>query len=380
MKKFISLIMVAVLAVMLVGCNKYDDSDLQRRVSALESLSTYQDLLQKLNAGQTVTAYTQSGSDYVFTFSDGSKVTIKQEETLESPIKDISTDGNTLTITLADGTVVPVVYGEKEPFGITVGENGRKYYTFFEDKNAELHQELVIPYSLTGDLNSIDDVTIIPNVTVLGRADATLLDAVSVNPVDAKSGNIVVRQLDGTYDNTGEEYTRTYPPYKVDFMAYFPDGSTRVKTIEILGETIRLSSNYLTFNPLDANQLEFDEPVPVSGLSGYVYIEVWIGPHFSLYDGPGFPNWNFSDLFEHQLSPTFGTITPTETPTLFPVDLGYNDGGYQAFHYDIELNINRNTRPINNYITMSFYRKGLTPEGGKKSIYLTNLRFTQEHE
>ena len=36
MKKILSFVMVAVLAVMLAGCEKYDDSELQRRVGELE--------------------------------------------------------------------------------------------------------------------------------------------------------------------------------------------------------------------------------------------------------------------------------------------------------------------------------------------------------
>ena len=153
-------------------------------MAALESLASYKTLLQKLDAGQTVTAYSKTGDSATLTFSDGTTLTISQKEEPEL-FKSVTADGNTLTITLADGTVIPISYGEKEPYGIQIGANGRKYYTFFEDKTAELHQEMTIPYTLTGDLRSIDDVTIIPNVTVLGRADATLLDAVTVNPVDA---------------------------------------------------------------------------------------------------------------------------------------------------------------------------------------------------
>ena len=61
MKKILSFMMVAALALMLAGCSKYDDTELRNkvngyesRIAALESLSTYQTLLQKLQAGKTV--------------------------------------------------------------------------------------------------------------------------------------------------------------------------------------------------------------------------------------------------------------------------------------------------------------------------------------
>lgn len=163
-------------------------------------------------------------------------------------------------------------------------------------------------------------------------------------------------------------------------MAYFPDGTTRVQTIEIIGEEIALSSNYLTLLPLGSNMLENDEPVPVAGLNAYIFMEVWLGPHFDRYDGPDFYNWKFSELFDYQFSQTFGTITPTQEPEIFPGNMGYDDGGYRVFHYNVEININKNTRPIDQYIALTVYRKGLTPQGGNKSIFLTSVRFTQEHE
>ncbi len=376
MKKILSLLALAILVV--AGCSKYDDSDLQRRVSALESLSSYQALLQKLDAGKTVTSYSQSGTDIILNFSDGTSVTIDNKPAADNPIRSVTADGSTLTITLTDGTVVPVTYGANA-YGIEVGSNGRKYYTFFEEKEAELRHQLTIPYTLSGDLKSIDDVTIIPNITVLDRSDATLLDVVTINPVDAKSGNIIIKQLDGTYDNTGEEYARTRPGYKIDFMAYFPDGTTRVKTIEIMGEVVRLSSNELTLWPLGANQLENDSPIPAEGISTSLYMEVWVGPHFSNYDGPEFYNWKFSELFGYTFSDTYGTITPTETPTISAGDIGYNDGGYRVFHYDIGIDIKKNNRPLDQNIGLTFYKTGKTASGGAESAYLTSVRFVQEH-
>ena len=59
MKKIFSFLMVAVLALVLAGCEKYDDTELRNkvnsyesRIAALESLASYQTLLQKLEAGK----------------------------------------------------------------------------------------------------------------------------------------------------------------------------------------------------------------------------------------------------------------------------------------------------------------------------------------
>ena len=427
MKKILSFVMVAVLAVMLGGCEKYDDSDLQRRVSALESLNTYQTLLQKLQAGKTVTAYSQSGNEITLTFSDGSSVKFNQQgvpgesikgdpgesikgdpgkdgvtpqfkiegtswkvsydegktwtdagEAVEKSLfQSVTADGNTLTITLADGTVIPVFYGEKEAYGITVG-NGRRCYSFFENKTTELQRQLTIPYTLSGDIKNLDDVTIIPNITVLEGEKNDVLDAVVVNPVDAKSGTITLKQLNGTFDNEGEAFTKTYPPYKVDFMAYFPDGTTRVKSIEILGETTILSSDELTFRPLGSSQLQNEDPVPAEGLSSSMYVEVRIGPHFSSYDGPEFPSWTAPELFGVSYSTNEASLD-IAAPTVTTDDFGYNNGGYRIYTYNIGLDIKKNTLTRDRDIRFSFHREGQYPNGNHVSYFWTTLKFTQEH-
>lgn len=417
--------MIATLAVMLGGCDKYDDTELRNkvngyesRIAALESLSSYQTLLQKLQAGKTVTAYSQSGNDITLTFSDGSSVSFNQQgvpgesikgdpgdpgktpsfkienETWKvsyddgktwsdvgsaidrSLISNISADGNTLTITLADGTVIPVFYGEKESYNLTIGENGRKCYSFFETKTSELQRQLTIPYTLSGDLKNIDDVTIVPNITVLEGEKNDVLDAVMINPIDAKSGTIVLKQLDGTYDNEGEAFTRTYPPYRVDFMAYFPDGTTRVKTIEILGETSILSSDELTFIPLGSNQLQNDWVVPSEGLASSMYVEIRIGPHFSSYDGPEFPSWSYSDLFGVSYSSNDASLE-FAAPVVTTDDFGYKNGGYRIYTFNIGLDIKQNTLTRDKDIRFSFHREGQSSEGGHLSYYWTTLRFVQ---
>ena len=170
MKKFFSLFVLTVLVV--ASCSKYDDTELRNkvngyesRIAALESLASYQTLLQKLDAGKTVTSYSKSDDIITLTFSDGSSVSFNQKGPKGDPgnpgesiqgdpgtpgqdgktpevkiendkwyvrygedgawkeigsaidrslIKDIKVEGDVLKITLADGTVVNVPFGEKK--------------------------------------------------------------------------------------------------------------------------------------------------------------------------------------------------------------------------------------------------------------------------
>ena len=211
--------MAAVLALMLAACSKYDDTELRNkvnsyesRIAALESLSSYKDLLQELGSGATVTSYAQNGNEITLTFNDGKSLTfniqgpagesIKGEpgtpgkdgktpqfkiegETWKvsyddgatwtdagsavdrSLIQNISTDGSTLTITLAGGTVIPVPYGDKEAFGLEFG-GGRKYYSFMESLDTYYSGRYEIPYTLTGDIAETDDVQLMVSVQSRG--------------------------------------------------------------------------------------------------------------------------------------------------------------------------------------------------------------------
>ena len=78
--------MIAVLAVMLGGCNKYDDSelrnmikDLEKRISSVEELNTYKDLLSKLDKGKTVIGVAESNGEYTLTFDDNSSIKFNQK-------------------------------------------------------------------------------------------------------------------------------------------------------------------------------------------------------------------------------------------------------------------------------------------------------------
>ena len=86
MKKIFSFVMIAALAVILGGCNKYDDSELRTeinnlkaRLDAVESLNNYKDLLAKLDKGKTVTGVSENNGVYTLTFDDNSTITFNQK-------------------------------------------------------------------------------------------------------------------------------------------------------------------------------------------------------------------------------------------------------------------------------------------------------------
>ena len=294
MKKILSFMMVAVLALMLAGCSKYDDSDLQRRVSALEA---YQSLLQKLDSGKPVTSYSQSGTDVTFNFGDGSSITIDNKPSAENPIKTITADGSTLTITLADGTVIPVAYGEKEGYGFTVGDGKRHYYSYSESVESFRTGKIILPYTLTGDLKSIDDVTLVANVNVFSGDPTRSQEVVVFEPIDAKSGNVILKRVEEPVVYDWGQWWKDYSPADIDLMAFFPDGTSRVYKLHIVGsEILAEGADDYYFETNDVT--EKMEPIVVSQGAGYFVFEVNIDlyRYAKNYDGPELPAMKFDDI------------------------------------------------------------------------------------
>lgn len=339
MKKILSLFVLAVL--MLASCSKYDDTDLKNRVAALESLASYQTLLQKLQAGKTVTSYSKTENEITLTFSDGSSVTFNQQGEpgapgVGSPGKDgakptfkiegdkwyvsyddgatwetepigdavehslfqnVTADGNTLTITLADGTVIPVFYGEKEGYTFTLGDGVRKCYSFFETAESYKTGLLKIPYTLTGDLKSEDDVTILANLTSFAEEYLPLNGFYEIEKTDAKSGYLVIHRFkeDARFESD-EEIAVNFPGGILDITAYFPDGTIRASSIRILSEKIYLYAwDTCYFTDYDAPVLVGDQfqyfekdillPKEAGTLELYLYEHVGYSYDFQHYDG-----------------------------------------------------------------------------------------------
>ncbi|MBO4557230.1 MAG: hypothetical protein J5693_01315 [Bacteroidales bacterium] len=97
MKRILSNALITALALILFGCNTYDDtglrdtidgyesriSDLETRLLTLENsfreLTAYQALLQKLNSSKTVIGYSESDGEITLIFSDNSTITFNQK-------------------------------------------------------------------------------------------------------------------------------------------------------------------------------------------------------------------------------------------------------------------------------------------------------------
>lgn len=75
------------LTLAVVACNKYDDTELRNKISAMETristlestVSGLQTIVSALQTGKRVTSVEKSGNAYVITFTDGSKATIESE-------------------------------------------------------------------------------------------------------------------------------------------------------------------------------------------------------------------------------------------------------------------------------------------------------------
>ena len=308
MKRILSLLALTILVA--ASCSKYDDTELRNkvngyesRIAALEALSSYKDLLGKLSAGKTVTGFSQSGNEITLTFSDGSTVKFNQQGPKGDPgesikgdpgdpgdpgspgqdgvtpqfkiegenwmvsydegktwksagsaidrslIKDIKVEGDVLKLTLADGTVVPVTYGEKEKYSITVG-GGRKCFSCFEKEEWLKTMRLEIPYTLTGDIENADDVKLTYMTTIPFD-----YSGVSFIPSDAKSGIIRVPLPQYNYEETDEvgwygymdddrTLNASWSGGWLEILAFFPDGTTGYHKLYIASCFIELNPDY----------------------------------------------------------------------------------------------------------------------------------------
>lgn len=378
MKKILSLLILAVLVV--ASCSKYDDTELRNkvngyesRIAALESLASYQTLLQKLEAGKTVTSYSKSDDVITLTFSDGSSVSFNQKGPKGDPgdpgesiqgdpgtpgqdgktpevkiendkwyvrygedgtwkeigsavdrslIKDIKAEGDVLKITLADGNVISIPYGEKEDYGFSVDRN---VLFSFENQMAFREGEFLLPYTLTGDIKNIDDVRFAVNVTNYGGTYfAPYRQKLEVEPTDAKSGffhiyrkgYIKPSSVYGAYEDG--EWWIDYPAVDFDVTAYFPDGTSRFEKIKVLGYDIYVSPSNGDYVEWSSTYNQPWLPLP-SSLGNYAFtVNITMFDYYK-YDLEEPAQLAFDDIFRaEQSTPIFTTTAPpTKTgPTM----------------------------------------------------------------
>ena len=403
MKRFLSLLALTILVV--VSCSKYDDTELRNkvngyesRIAALESLASYQTLLQKLEAGKTVTSYSKSDDIITLTFSDGSSVSFNQKGPKGDPgnpgesiqgdpgtpgqdgktpevkiendkwyvrygedgawkeigsaidrslIKDIKAEGGVLKITLADGSIVNVPFGEKKGYELVLN---RHVFTGYESQRSFILREIRVPYTLTGDLTNIDDVKFTFNVT--DNSYSYIPDfnkAVTVEKTDAKTGFFVFRQKGFEQPNYSWAYFASYedgefyidyPETHIDIIACFPDGYTRTDSLTILAENIFCrndNDDYISVT--ETNGYPYVE-IPATAGSYPMRIEVTVRK-FELYDGPELEIKPLEDLFRVHANNLLlnGYTSPTTNVRTFE-NSGYTN---KEFQYKFAIRYNANT-------------------------------------
>jgi hypothetical protein len=410
MKKILSLLVLTALVV--AGCNKYDDSDLQRRVAALETsmnqLIGYKDLLAKLDAGKTVTAFSQSGNEITLTFSDGKTITFNQKGDKGDPgesiqgnpgtpgvspqvkiegeswmvsydegktwtnigsaidrslIKDIelSDDGKTLLITLADGTVVPVAFGEKEGYDLDIA-GGRKYFSVLEKREFYWGPDPSInkvyydvPYTLSGEIETIEDVQF--SVRASTSSDqVNPYGLVTVIPTDEKTGVIRVMQTpvcdnDYTFGYSADGFFWIdWPEMDVEVVAYFPDHTSAFKSFKVLPMEIGMQvhddySGDFAF--------EYENNYPVMWLpkeAGTIALKMWISIYkdFGKYDGNEFPAPQFTLPLVSTISRPFSYdfFIPPKSPA-FVETISLED--YWERTYEMTFDYEENTQGMERY-------------------------------
>ena len=407
MKKLLSILIL--IALVVAGCDKYDDSDIQRRIGELErnvqNLTGYQTLLQNLSSGKTVTAYSQSGNEITLTFSDGKSLTFNikgekgdsvkgdpgtpgengktpqfkiENETWKvsydegktwadvgsaidrSLIKDIKPNaaGDTLNITLADGTVIPVAYGEKEGYGFTVGDGKRHYYSYSESVESFRTGKIILPYTLTGDLKSIDDVTLVANVNVFTGDPTHSQEVVVFEPKDAKSGNVILKRVEEPVVYDWGQWWKDYSPADIDLMAFFPDGTSRVYKLHIVGsEILAEGADDYYFETNDVT--EKMEPIVVSQGAGYFVFEVYIDlyRYANNYDGPELPAMKFDDIMYCNSTSGFYSNTMFTRYTVSAPEMNENRKGVK-------------------YTVTAYYQANTT--GKERSCYVSVVRHESE--
>ena len=122
MKRLLTIL--AIFATMVFSaCEKYDDTEIRKKIDALEGrIAAIEALLKATADNLTVVDITETDEATVITFSNNSTISIPKTVKGNSPIVNIEVDGDMVYITLDDGTVLTF-----KKYEIT--ENYKIYYT-----------------------------------------------------------------------------------------------------------------------------------------------------------------------------------------------------------------------------------------------------------
>ena len=138
-------LLLAFAATMFVGCSdSYDDSAIWKELGKLEQeqekmqeqIDAQQKLLEALSKQLTIISVTPTEDGYEILFSDNSTITVNYGQDNDSLFADIAVSEDSVSFTLADGTVVVVPLAGHNNDGDSgdSAENNKIYYTTSDGK------------------------------------------------------------------------------------------------------------------------------------------------------------------------------------------------------------------------------------------------------
>jgi len=299
-----------------------------------------------------------------------------------SLISGITADGSTLNITLADGTTIPIFYGTlpaAEPYGFEIA-NGRRCFSILESLETIYSKTITLPYTLTGNITSPDDVEIETRVTSY-KGIVSGYEMVTVTKTDAKNGTISARMRqdnEGTGWEGGEFY-QDYPELVLEVTAHFPDGTSSYKKLYIIGYGIYMETDEDTW---DLAYVEWDSTLKMNVIrlpkeAGEFKMimrsrtQTYTSTYFyDYYDGAPFAAYQFEKVFyEVRLYPEgngiFTGVTVNQEPTVKTYTHEW------AAEYVVNITFTRNSLGRERYNDLQFWqRESASSSGGTTRIRL----------
>ena len=221
-----------------------------------------------------------------------------------------------MIITLADGTEIPVVYGEKEGFGFEIG-GGRKGFCVLEDLESLRSMQLTVPYTITGEAEKLEDVSVVVlNMQSLGDTwhskYSTPVMQWEVEETSPGSGNIILSLDRLNYDE--ELY------YGFGYNASY--GSAPYEEVEATSTSFPL---WVRLRLMNRN----------------------------FYDGPALTPFTFSDIFSESHN---GNMSAT-VEYAEPIAYSWHNGTEIGLEYPVTYKYAANTTGKERKTNIALYRK-----------------------
>lgn len=248
MKKLFSFVMIAVLAIMVGGCQKYDDSELRKeidglktRLAAVEALNNYKDLLQKLDNGKTVTGVSESNGVFTLTFDDNSSITFNQKGEPGAP-------GESITGPEGQPGVTPKFRINEETTSWEVSYDEGKTWT---DAGSAMDRSLVSDVVVDNDKETLT-ITLADGSSIVvpfGSGMEAVDLGLSVRWATRNLGAKAPYQY-GDYYSWGEIYPKAEGKYTTDYYKWY-DKDTQKYTKYVVYERYGIVDNKEELEPED---------------------------------------------------------------------------------------------------------------------------------